>query len=408
MLLQVYLVYEKLENYPKSLDYLLKSDKIIREIKNPNLLKEVSKSLSETYEAKGDLNNALKYLKFHFELKDSLLNIESLSKTAELETLYETEKKEKENDDLREAQKLQATENKYQKWLLGGLSGLLLVGGLFGASVYNSRKKERKSNFKITKQRDEIWEQKKEIDASIRYASNIQQGLLPKDSDLENILDESFILYKPKDVVSGDFYWATEKNGKSYFSVSDCTGHGVPGAFMSAISISLLNEALKEKNHPGEIFDFVRQGIIETTGSTGELGSQKDGFDGILCSLDKQNNILEFASAKNPLYLVRDNKIEILKLDKMPVGYEDNMHPFTSKKIKLEKNDMIYLFTDGYQDQFGGPRNKKFNLKKLREMLVSINEKSLPEQKEILESKLNAWMKDEDQIDDISAMGIRI
>ncbi len=226
-----------------------------------------------------------------------------------------------------------------------------------------------------------------------------------------------FILYRPKDIVSGDFYYAQAHKAIGsnkeifYLCTADCTGHGVPGALMSMVGISRLNESILEKNivKPNEILDNVRRGIIDSLNPEGSEEESKDGMDCVLCAYDFENNKLEFAAANNPLWLVRNKEVIEFKPDKMPVGkYNDESKPFTLQTIDLQKGDTIYTFTDGYADQFGGPKGKKFKYKQLQDMLLAAVDLPLDTQKEQLNAAFEKWKGDLEQVDDVCVIGIRI
>jgi serine phosphatase RsbU (regulator of sigma subunit) len=226
-----------------------------------------------------------------------------------------------------------------------------------------------------------------------------------------------FILYKPKDIVSGDFYYAlSHKHSGSnkeifYMCTADCTGHGVPGALMSMMGISHLNESIIEKNlvHPSEILDNMRKGIISSLNPEGSEEESKDGMDCVLCAYDFENMVLEFAAANNPLWLVRDKELVSFKPDKMPVGkYGEEMKPFSLQKTDLRKGDIVYTFTDGYADQFGGPKGKKFKYKQLEELLLANHQLPMEEQKKILDDAIESWKGGLEQVDDILIIGLRI
>ncbi|MDX2174278.1 MAG: SpoIIE family protein phosphatase [Bacteroidota bacterium] len=226
-----------------------------------------------------------------------------------------------------------------------------------------------------------------------------------------------FILYRPKDIVSGDFYYAQAHKAIGsnkeifYLCTADCTGHGVPGALMSMVGISRLNESILEKNivKPNEILDNVRRGIIDSLNPEGSEEESKDGMDCVLCAYDFENNKLEFAAANNPLWLVRNKEVIEYKPDKMPVGkYNDEAKPFTLQTIDLQKGDTIYTFTDGYADQFGGPKGKKFKYKQLQDMILASCDLPLEEQKRQLNDAFEKWKGDLEQVDDVCVIGIRI
>ncbi len=249
-------------------------------------------------------------------------------------------------------------------------------------------------------------EKNKEILDSINYAKKIQYTLLAHDDLLQNNLGEHFILFKPKDIVSGDFYWATKKDNLFYLAVCDSTGHGVPGAFMSLLNISFLNEAITEKNilEPHAIFNHARTRLIENLGKDG----QKDGFDGILICFDKTKNTITYSAANNSPILLSGNLITELEKDKMPVGVGEKIEDFKSYKINYTQGDTLYLYTDGYADQFGGLKGKKFRYKQLNEVLQTISSKPLNQQKEILDSTFEDWKCKLEQVDDVCVIGIKL
>ena len=284
----------------------------------------------------------------------------------------------------------------------------------------------------LKRKSEDLEEALKDIKDSINYASRIQEAILPTNDEMLRLFPQSFILFKPKDVVSGDFYWMSEVENKVFLTVADCTGHGVPGALMSMICSSLLSQSVNEKriSKPDEIFSEVRKGIIKALKQKGEIGGRKEGMDAALCIIDTKGGQIEYVGANNSLYIVRKNgtpfvngvgekkdpvledngkKLYELKADRQPVGYHTaDQHPFTGQQYKLEKEDTLYMLTDGYQDQFGGTRGKKFMIRRLKQMFLDIQEKGIDEQKKILEETINKWMVDTEQIDDITLIGIKV
>jgi ligand-binding sensor domain-containing protein/serine phosphatase RsbU (regulator of sigma subunit) len=268
-----------------------------------------------------------------------------------------------------------------------------------------------------SQQRDRIALQQKEIMDSIRYAKRIQTAILPAEKYLTEELPEHFILFKPRDIVSGDFYWSSVKEDKIILAAADCTGHGVPGAFMSMMGVAFLNQIITEKGttDPAQILNIMRQDVITSLQQKGGEGEQKDGMDMALYCIDKSNNTLTFAGANNPLYFFRNNELQEIKGDKMPVAIHVRMDKFNNHIINLEKGDVFYVFSDGYADQFGGPKGKKFKYRQLKEILSENLESPMQKQKELLDAKIEEWMayKDEsgrnyEQIDDIVLIGLRI
>ena len=270
-------------------------------------------------------------------------------------------------------------------------------------------------NLEIYEQYQKIDYQNKEITGSIRYAGKIQRAALSDIGIYSKYLSGFFILYKPRDIVSGDFYWISESKNKLLIASVDCTGHGVPGGFLSMLGISFLNEIVKElgktheKNLAADILNELRKKIITTLSTHGEE-ERKDGMDMSLAIIDKENMQLNFAGANNPSYIIRDAKITKIEADRMPVGSNKKLNniPFKNKYISLKKNDCIYLFSDGYADQFGGKNQKKFNSRRFREMLIHIHTHPMSEQKQIADKIFHKWMGENEQIDDVLLIGIKI
>ena len=256
-----------------------------------------------------------------------------------------------------------------------------------------------------------IEEKQKEILDSIHYAKRIQQAMLTSEGYFDEYLKaEYFIYYQPKDIVSGDFYWATFQHNQFYIATADCTGHGVPGAFMSLLNINFLNENVIERGiqNPAKILNEQRKEIIKALNPKGNENS-RDGMDCVLCAFDLENHILNFSSANNPVWIIRDNRIIEYKGDKMPVGkYDDNAKDFTSQSIEIQKGDIIYTFTDGYADQFGGEKGKKFKYKQLQAILLANNQMTMAEQQKLLSKTMSEWMGNHEQLDDILVIGVRI
>jgi serine phosphatase RsbU (regulator of sigma subunit) len=269
----------------------------------------------------------------------------------------------------------------------------------------------------IEEQHDAIKEQNEKIRLintnmtdSITYARRIQRAVFPPEEHLGQLFRESFVMNRPKDIVSGDFFWLANKNGKKVISVSDCTGHGVPGAFMSMLGITLLNDLVNTRNilEPDTILNLLKNEIIRALRQKGKSDEATDGMDMALCVYDPAEAKLQYAGGFNPLVLLREGEITRIKADPMPIGIGAiTGKEFTRHELEVRKGDVIYLYTDGYEDQFGGDKNKKFSRKRFRELLLNIHTLTMPEQKRTLESTLDQWMEGVEQIDDITVLGIR-
>ncbi|MFD1552111.1 hypothetical protein DNU06_00565 [Putridiphycobacter roseus] len=248
----------------------------------------------------------------------------------------------------------------------------------------------------------------KDIMDSIRYALKIQNAMLPSEKEFKHCFQDGFVLHLPKDVVAGDFYWMERRGDVIYFAVADCTGHGVPGSILTIICSNALNNTIHENPNAdtGEILDEVRKKVIHFLTKGGQ--DINDGMDIALCKLNLKTHELSFAGAYNPLYIISNNSLKILPGNKQPVGRFVVQAPFDSHHVKLNKNDCIYLFTDGYADQFGGPKQKKFKYNQLRELLLDLASDEMELQKDMLLDVFNIWKGDLEQIDDVCIMGIRI
>lgn len=264
----------------------------------------------------------------------------------------------------------------------------------------------------IEKQSEQIAELYEQVKDSILYAKRIQEAILPSREEINQSLKEAMVLFRPKDIVSGDFYWFSEKHDRIIIAAADCTGHGVPGALMSMIGSSLLNEIVNEKGltQPSEILYALKHGVVKALNKHPSADQTKDGMDMGLCSIPKKGNKIEFAGANNPLWLVRDGEIIDYKADRQPIGiYGDNMEiPYTNHEVEIQAGDSVYMFSDGYADQFGGPSGKKFKYSQFKKLLLQINGENMEAQREILNTRIEEWMGDqEEQIDDILVVGIR-
>jgi serine phosphatase RsbU (regulator of sigma subunit) len=279
-----------------------------------------------------------------------------------------------------------------------------------------SRLELAKSKEIIEQKHEEVVHQKQEITDSINYARSIQRSLIPSEEQFNSHFKDSFVLFKPKDIVSGDFYWIYEKNGLVFYATGDCTGHGVPGGFMTMLGLSFLDEIVevKEVRNPGIILDLMRDKIISTLRQNGNYGESKDGMDITVCCIDKAKKQLLYSSANNPLYLIREGGAEknkelmVYKADKQPCGFYHDYKSFTCHTIDLLDGDCLYTFSDGFPDQLGGPDGKKFMHKQFKETLTKISGMSFTEQKKLLNNSFLQWQGSLDQVDDVLVIGVKI
>ena len=406
--------------YPKAIEYALESYVAAVEMQNLELVKQSAQTLSSSYEKSGNTNDALKFYKIYNSYKDSVYNKENTEKSIQAELKYEFSKQAEKENLVREKQELEQKETvKRQKiirnFLILGFVLLLIVAFL----IYRNLKQKQKANNKLQNAYIEIEvksnlleEKNKEVFDSIKYAKRLQEAILPNNEFIKKLFPESFVFYKPKDIVSGDFYWFEHWGNKKMFAAVDCTGHGVPGAFMSIVGYNLLNQAINEHGltKPNLILNELNKGITKTLKQTFEDSAVKDGMDIALCCYDEKTNVLEYAGAFNSLWLIRDNAIVEIKADKQPVGLflGEELKSFTNQEIPVQKGDVFYVFTDGYADQFGGPKGKKFKYKNLQSILLANTSKSMAEQKAILEKSITDWQGSLEQIDDILIIGIKI
>ncbi len=266
-------------------------------------------------------------------------------------------------------------------------------------------------NEQITIQRDDILYQKTQITDSIRYASRIQSVMLPQQELLDEIFTENMVFWKPQEVVSGDFYWAKKIKNFTIFAAADCTGHGVPGAFMSMLGISFLNEIVSKSrfDKSNDILGLLRKRIKTALHQTGKENEATDGMDIALCVLDNENNILQFSGAYNPLYLIRDNQLQVIKADRQPIAIYPKERDFTYNEIEVRKGDVIYISSDGFIDQFGGEHNEKLKSVRFKQLLLDVHAKPMKEQRELMNEYIVNWMGEKNtQIDDILVFGVKI
>lgn len=402
---------EQMKNYQTAIDYYQKALHIAKEIDSRDVMRDAYQYLASTYEKLNDNENALNYFNLYYTEKDSLLNKDNFKQIYEINTRYQTEKKQNEIELLTKDQIINEKTLKQQKIVrIALIAGLSLVGILL-FSVYARYRFKQKANLLLKKQKKEIEEKNILITDSIDYAKTIQEAILPKDDLIKKFLPESFIFFKPKAIVSGDFYWIGEKEDKIICMAADCTGHGVPGAFMSLLGFNMLDTIIeKEQTQPDLILNALNKEMVDAMTRENFDSSIKHGMDAAIISIDKKHMSLEYAGAHNSLYHIRNGQLNEIKADKQSIGsYKEGSEIiFRNHFLKLEKGDLIYLFSDGFPDQIGGPNRKKFYYPPFKELLVSIHQLDLNEQKIILDKTITEWRGERDQTDDILVIGIQI
>jgi len=397
---------------------------IAQQLKLRSLVKDAYHIISRSLEKTGNSDEALDYFKKFVHLRDSLLDIDKSKELVRQELEFAFTKKE-EQQRIEQERKEEITRQKSQRQrniILSGAIVLLLVSLLLVFSIYQYRLKNKSqkelevSNTQLSIKNEELEESKSiiehqhlEITDSIRYAKQIQSAVLPDEQELSGLFRSSFVFFRPKDVISGDFYWVTAVGDRVVFATVDCTGHGVPGGFMSMLGVSLLNEIVIEQQilDPAEILNRLREKVITSLRQKGGEGEQKDGMDMTLLVFDKTNSILSFALANQCFYHISGSQVNELKGDRFPVGiFGDEPKPFTNYQLSIQPGDRIYTFSDGYPDQFGGPKGKKFKYQQLKEQIISLQDRSLPEQGKALIAVFDAWKGELEQIDDVTLVGI--
>lgn len=404
-------VYGKQNSYNQAIDNLEKGLVIAKEIETKDITMQIHHMLGEIYNAKKDYKRSIEYYKIYDQEKDSLLSKESSQQIIEMQTKYESEKKDKEllqKEAELQKQQAEAKRKKFERnaFIIGFVSMILFV--LF---IFRSLKENKKKNKIISEQKALVEEKNKEITDSITYAKRIQQAKLPKKEEIYSSLTNCFILFKPKDIVSGDFYFFHKKDQLVFIAAADCTGHGVPGAFMSMIGSERLEEAVSQTTETSEILKQLNKGIKTSLKQSDSEESTRDGMDIALCSVDTVNHIVKYAGANRPIWIIRKgvSEVEEIKATKKAIAglTEDNQH-FETHEIKLQIGDTFYISTDGYADQFGGEKGKKLMTKKYKEILLNIQDKTMKEQGNYLDSFMENWKAKTVQVDDILVIGVRL
>lgn len=362
-------------------------------------------SLAEAYEANSDFKNSNRSYKVHLHAFDSIRQNETNSDYQELQAKYESDKKDAELLKKETNLKLAESENSKKNIVLISSLLALLVAYVASIFIYRSYKLSKRNALELADKNKVISEKNKEITDSINYAKNIQQSLLTSDKTFKENTKEFFVLYQPKDIVSGDFYWAQKTEQGFMVVCADCTGHGVPGAFMSLLGISYLKEIVLNKhlNRPDLILNELRSKVIAGF----NINNNSDGMDLSLISLE--GNTLKVAAANNPVWIIRNKQNLIIKPDKFPIGkHYGELKNFSMSSFSLQTGDLIIQFTDGFADQFGGPQGKKYKYKNIEKLIIENSEKPLDDIQKCLKDSLTNWKGQMEQVDDILIIGIRV
>ena len=402
----------QLGNFEGGIRNCIEAAELFAKLNDVRNLYNTYEALAEYYSKINDFKTSNLYYSKYVYLKDSIFDDDTKSTIHEMSIKYESEKKEQENQ-------LLTLENKNKKQIIYfALGGCFLLLGLvfFIFNGYRNKQKanlllEEKNNI-IQQQKEIVEEQHQDITDSIKYAKRIQGAILPPRNLWTKISPNSFVLYMPKDVLSGDFYWIEETKDYIYLAAADCTGHGVPGALISIVNFNLLNKAVLEKNlvTPAEILDAVNLWLTDSLHQTYRESAVKDGMDVTLIAIHKHSSEVLFSGANNPIYLVSNGELNVIKGDKFPVGafIEDQIKHFTNKRFEVKSGDCIYLFSDGFADQFGGDNGKKYKYAPFQRKLIEIVSKSVSEQREIMKHEFLTWKGKHEQVDDVLLIGIKI
>jgi len=398
---------KQIGNYKQALECGNKSLKLAIEIGSLECAMNAQKTLSDIYENKEDGANALLHYRDYIIDRDSVYSQQSALKTLSDEMSYADEKKEaakKAEDDKREA--LHAEELKKNKAIITGVSGVLFVLALFIIFMYRTNRQRKKANVIIERKNFQITQ-------SINYAERIQRAMLPELSEIRESLPDSFVLFKPKDIVSGDFYFIQKKDEKLILAVADCTGHGVPGGFMSMLCSEKLSDSIHQTQNAGEIMDHLNKGIKSSLHQSQSEDSTYDGMDIALCviHLTLDGMKLNFSGALRPLWIIRNDETEIEEIKptmRTIGGFTPADQDYGTYIIQLHKGDTFYLFTDGYVDQFGGGSDKKFGLGRFRDLLLDIYKMPMEEQQRELELSIEKWRGNNLQLDDMLIVGVKV
>lgn len=411
-------VFRSQKKYTEAIEILDRTMELAKEIGVKNYIKETALNLSQAYEEMNQPQKALEYYKMYSDLKDSIFNDESTSQINELSAKYEADKRQKEIELLTKDQDLKNTKLKQKDTInIALFIGIFLVVILMGLVFYRYQEKRKannlleEKNFAINEQKELVSEKNREITDSINYARRIQDAMLPSHKILNEYFKDNFIFYQPKDIISGDFYWALRKDDKLYLAAADCTGHGVPGALMSMIGITFLRQIINELNitDTAEILNRLHIMVLDALNEDINSRNSKDGMDLALLKIDLPNGNAQFTGAVRPLYIISKNGFEVVKGDRFSIGGIKTMEEsYSSVEIELTSGKSFYMFSDGFADQFGQKNGKKFMVKKLQNLLMEVHQYPMSEQSQKVSEIFNDWKGTLEQTDDVLLLGIKV
>jgi serine phosphatase RsbU (regulator of sigma subunit) len=403
---------------------LRKAQVMAQEYRSVELQRRCAEQLKDLLAKSGRYAEAYKMQELYYQLNDSLFGLEKRDQTLRSGVRYRYEKKmladslkrvETEQKEIlqREKEKLiEEEKDKRQLILFAAMSVVLVFLGVIAFILFRSNREKQKANFTISSQKHQIQVKQKEIVDSITYAKRIQETLNPSEEEIEKNFPESFVLYLPKDIISGDFYWTGEHGRYNYIALADCTGHGVPGAMMSMLGISFLNETLKDKGSlgPARMLDELQRRMMSSLHRNPGKEGVNDGMDLSLLCIDKERRMLTFALAGRPMLVISGGLAKLYKGDRASIGgsQEQQIKPFSQLSVSLKPGDMLYLYSDGFVDQFGGPAGKKFKSKPLETLLTEVSNISPDQQKHKLLQAFQAWKGELEQVDDVTVVGIKL
>ncbi len=409
-------VYKSIKQNEKAIEIFTEALSVAQETDNKRLIEIIYGSLAETYFATGDMFMAYSFLQLHNNAKEKVFNELSARRIAELESAYEMEKKQSEIEALKVQSELQQLQIQNDKIVITSVVivsflvvGLSLVIFQELRTIKKNKLQLEAQNIELENQKLIIQEKNDSITESIDYAKSVQKSLLQFNVP-EMYQDDFLVLFEPKDIVSGDFFWFSELNDRHIVAAIDCTGHGVAGAFMTVIGHSSLEQIINQDNesNPSIILTKLDEQVRNSINHADRMTSNH-GMDVALCSIDRNKGKLYFAGANRPLYQIRNNEINVIKGTKRTIGDMDSdPQKFEEHQVDIQKGDIFYIFSDGYPDQFGGADNKKFMVSRFKKMLLEIHLKPLEDQHKYLGTTLSDWRKDGEQTDDILVMGFKV